>query len=245
VKIAVLSDIHGNIGALDAVLEDARSRGVDRIVNLGDILSGALFPRETAERLMPLDLPTIRGNHERQVTDQPYERMEPSDRYAADTLTPEQLSWIAALPATMRLEPDVLMVHGTPDSDLGYFLDTVEPAGARAATPDEVSERAGGAQAALNLCGHTHVPRVMRLPDGRLVANPGSVGLPAYSARHPWPHKAETGTPHARYAVVTRRAEGWTAELLAVAYDWESAARTADTNGRPEWSHALLTGRAT
>ncbi len=240
----MLSDIHGNIAALDAVLADARERGVDRIVNLGDILSGALFPRETAERLMPMDLPTIRGNHERQVTDQPYERMEPSDRHAADRLTPAQVEWLAGLPTTLRLEPDVLMVHGTPDSDLGYFLETVEPEGARAATLQEAAERAGEAQAALILCGHTHVPRVMRLADGRLIVNPGSVGLPAYAARHPWPHKVETGTPHARYAVAAREAGGWSAELLAVAYDHESAARTALANGRPEWAHALRTGRA-
>lgn len=243
-KIAVLSDIHGNIAALDAVLEDARRRGVDCMVNLGDIVSGALFPRETAERLMPMDLPTIRGNHERQVTDQPYERMEASDRHAADTLTPEQIAWMASLPATLRLEPDVLMVHGTPDSDLDYFLETVEPMGARAATWEEVAGRAGDIEAALILCGHTHVPRAMALPDGRLIVNPGSVGLPAYAARHPWPHKAEAGTPHARYAIATRGPEGWSAELIGVDYDHEAAAVTAQANGRPEWAHALRTGRA-
>ena len=53
-KIAVLSDIHGNIAALDAVLADAADRGADRIVNLGDICSGGLFPVETADRLMAL-----------------------------------------------------------------------------------------------------------------------------------------------------------------------------------------------
>ena len=65
--IAILSDIHGNIAALDAVLADIAARGVTRIVNLGDILSGPLFPGETADRLMAMNLPTIAGNHERQL----------------------------------------------------------------------------------------------------------------------------------------------------------------------------------
>ena len=68
-KIAVISDIHGNIAALNAVLADASMQGVDQIVNLGDILSGSLFPAETADLLMAMALPTIRGNHERQVLD--------------------------------------------------------------------------------------------------------------------------------------------------------------------------------
>jgi len=101
-KIAVISDIHGNVAALDAVLADAATRQVDQIVNLGDICSGGLFPRETADRLMPLRLPTIRGNHERQISDQPRERMGLSDRHAFDHLSAEHLAWLAALPTDFR-----------------------------------------------------------------------------------------------------------------------------------------------
>src|SRR3982750_4326374 len=136
-KIAAISDIHGNIAALDAVLADAAARQVDQIVNLGDICSGGLFPRETADRLMPLDLPTISGNHERQLFDRAPERMGLSDRHAADTLRPEQLAWLAALPKTLWLRDDVLLVHGTPHCDLTYFLETVTAEGIRAATPAE------------------------------------------------------------------------------------------------------------
>jgi len=92
-KIAVISDIHGNVAALDAVLADIASRQVDQIVNLGDICSGGLFPRETADRLMILGLPTIRGNHERQLSDQPRERMGFSDRHAFDQPGAEQLAF--------------------------------------------------------------------------------------------------------------------------------------------------------
>lgn len=242
-KIAAISDIHGNLDALDAVLADIALRGVDIIVNLGDIVSGHLQPRATAARLMALDLPTIRGNHERQLFGDPA-RMGESDAFARAQLLPEQLAWIAALPATLRLRKDVLLVHGTPQSDLVYFLDSVTPQGSRAATPAEVAERAGAADAALILCGHTHMPRSMRLDDGRLVVNPGSVGLQAYDDDHGHPHVMENGTPHARYAIAEQGADGaWTAHFHAVAYDWEQAARLALDNGRPDWVTPLRTGR--
>ena len=242
-KIAVLSDIHGNLLALDAVIADAEARGVDLMVNLGDICSGPLFPGETADRLMALDLPTIAGNHERQVLTLSPEHMGPTDRHTVDLLRADQRAWLAGLPATLRLSEEVLLVHGTPDSDLAYFLETVTPEGLRPATPDEIEDRAGPVDAAVILCGHTHVPRIATLADGRLVVNPGSVGLPAYDDVHPWPHAVETGSPHARYAVVSNDDAGWRAELLSVDYDWATVSDIAASNGRADWARALRTGR--
>lgn len=241
-KIAVFSDIHGNVAALDAVLADAATRQVDQMVNLGDVCSGGLFPRETADRLMPLGLPTIRGNHERQLSDQSREHMGLSDRHAADTLRPEQLAWLAALPSTIRVD-DVLLVHGTPDSDVTYFLETVTEGGLREATHEEVQQRAGSVDAAVILCGHTHLQRAMTLDDGRMIVNPGSVGLPAYDDDRPHAHLVESGSPHARYAILSKEGDGWAVDLLSVSYDWEQAACDAEANGRLDWSRALRTGR--
>jgi len=243
VKIAAISDIHGNLAALDAVLTDIRLRGVNAIVNLGDILSGALYPCETADRLMPLNMPAIRGNHERQVLTLEQNQMRLSDRYAALTLRPDQKNWIASLPATLWFSDDVLLVHGTPDSDLAYFLETVDESGLRPATAAEIEERAGSASAKVILCGHTHVPRAVRLADGRLIVNPGSVGLPAYADDHPHPHAVETGSPHARYAIIEKEKDYWSAQLLAIDYEWEAAAITADQRGRADWGRALRTGK--
>ncbi|HEU4959526.1 MAG TPA: metallophosphoesterase family protein [Sphingomonas sp.] len=242
-KIAIISDIHGNIAALDAVLADIAARKVEQIVNLGDICSGGLFPRETANRLMPLGLPTIRGNHERQVLTQARERMGPSDRHAAEQLRPDQLDWLAALPATLQLSDDVLLVHGTPDSDLAYFLETVTEDGLRPASEAEIEARAGAVDAAVILCGHTHVQRAVTRRDGRLIVNPGSVGLPAFDDDHPFRHVVEAGSPHARYAILSGGNGGWSAELVAIAYDWEQAARAAEANGRADWGRALRSGR--
>jgi putative phosphoesterase len=241
-KIAALSDIHGNLAALDAVLNDAHLHGADVIVNLGDIFSGPLYPCETADRLKPLGLPTISGNHERQLLSSYPSQMGLSDKFARHALRDDQLAWIRELHATLKLVEDVLLVHGTPESDLRYFLETVTEDGCRVATIDEVESRAGDTDATLILCGHTHLQRSMRLADGRLIVNPGSVGLQAYEDSLPFPHRMEMGSPHARYALVTKTASGWDVDFRAVDYDWHEAANVAALNGRPDWETALRTG---
>ncbi|HEU0200434.1 MAG TPA: metallophosphoesterase family protein, partial [Burkholderiaceae bacterium] len=102
-RLAALSDIHGNVRALEAVLADVSRRGVDLIVVLGDLFSGPLWPRETAELLMTLGVPTIRGNHERHMLDCLHRRGGASDQYAYEELTSVQHEWARALPATLRL----------------------------------------------------------------------------------------------------------------------------------------------
>ncbi|MBP3985636.1 metallophosphoesterase family protein [Pseudoxanthomonas helianthi] len=242
-RIAALSDIHGNLPALEAVLADARRRGCERIVNLGDILSGPLWPAETADRLMPLGLPTIRGNHERQLLEQPPERMGASDRHAHACLDAGQRAWLEALPATLWLDDEVFLCHGTPGDDLEYFLEDVDESGTRIAPVERVRRRLGDIRARVVLCGHTHTQRMLRLDDGRLVVNPGSVGLQAFEWDRPFPHTMQMHTPHARYAVLERSAGDWSVDLVSLAYDWELAARQAERNGRAEWAHALRTGR--
>ena len=252
-RIAAISDIHGNLPALDAVLRDIERQGVDVVVNLGDILSGPLQPAETADLLMARGFPTIAGNHERQLL-KLHQRggalpLHDSDGYAASRLAERHWEWLRGLPPQHRLAPDVLLVHGTPASDLHYFLETATPdfgahgsTGARPATVHEVRERLGDARASLVLCGHTHVPRAMQC-GGTLVVNPGSVGLQAFEWDQPHRHYAENGSPHARYAIVERAAAGWQVRFCAVAYDFEPQARLARERGRPDWAWALATGR--
>ena len=242
-RIAVLSDIHGNLPALDAVIADVQRQRADLIVNLGDIVSGPLQPRETADKLMALSFPTIRGNHERQLLTQTVDQMGPSDHFARETLTDEHLRWLDSLPPVLWLEQDVLMVHGTPSSDQEYLLETVEWDGVREATPREVAERTGGVSASLILCGHSHIPRAIRTEDDKLIVNPGSVGLPAYEGDRPFWHKMESGSAAASYALVEKALHSWSAKLLQIDYDWMTAARLALDRNRRDWANALGTGR--
>jgi predicted phosphodiesterase len=241
-RIAALSDIHGNLFALEAVLADIRRRDVDLTVNLGDILSGPLLPRETADRLMALGLPTIRGNHERQVLTLAAERIGPSDRYARDTITDAQREWIAALPPVLHPTPDIFMCHATPYNDVDCYLEDLVEGELRAAPVRTVEERTRGCDASLILCGHSHLPRLLRLSSGQVIVNPGSVGIQAYEGHDPGPHVVEVGSPHARYAVIERTPQGWLAELIAIPYDWEQAALIAAKRDRADWVRALRTG---
>lgn len=258
-KLAVVSDIHGNLPALQAVLDDIAAQRVDQVVNLGDILSGPLLVRETADFLMAQGWTTVAGNHERQLLrllDRPPPQLDTrdSDGYAATQVTTAHVGWLRALPATHWLAPDVLLVHGIPGDDLVYWLETTTPdfgrngsLGIRPATAAEVQERLvggglGAERASLVLCGHTHVPRAVHC-GGTLIVNPGSVGVPAYEGTHPHAHETHNGSPDARYAIVERRAGRWHARLCSVPYDFRPMAQRAERNGRPEWAFALTTGR--
>jgi hypothetical protein len=82
----------------------------------------------------------------------------------------------------------------------------------------------------------------MHLDDGRVIVNPGSVGLQAFSDDDPFPHTMAVGSPHARYALIERTRGGWRVEMMAVAYDWDAAAVLAEQQERPDWARALRTG---
>jgi putative phosphoesterase len=241
-KIAAISDIHGNLAALDAVLADIARRGADLTVNLGDILSGPLSPRETADRLMALELPTIRGNHERQLLSPDLDGMGSSDRYAAAAITQRQREWLTALPATLRVTDHAFLCHATPENDVECFLEDIRNGELIPASRADIEQRAATCDASLIFCGHTHIPRVAYMTTGQVIVNPGSVGIQAYKGHHPIPHVVEVGSPHARYAMAERTAAGWTVDLIAVPYDWEAAARLAQQHDRAEWVQPLRTG---
>ncbi len=241
-SVAVLSDIHGNLAALEAVVADAERAGCTAFVNLGDILSGPLWPRETADYLMARDWPTLAGNHERQLLTQAHDVMGASDRFTAAQLDDRHWRWLASLPPVLDYSADIFLCHGTPQSDLAYFLETVDPQDARAALPSEVEERLGAISHRLTLCGHTHMSRQMQLADGRSVANPGSVGLQAYDWDVPFPHVMENGDPKARYAIV--HPDG-VVELRALDYDHHAAIAKARREGREDWIAPLGRGQVT
>ena len=241
-RIAAISDVHGNLPALQAVLADIRRRGCDLTVDLGDIVSGPLWPEATLDLRMATPMLGIRGNHERQMLADDLEAMGDSDRRARQALRPDQLAWLAALPPTARIDGGVLLTHGSPAGDRDHLLQRIGPEGARPATRAEVEASLAGIDAQVVLCGHSHVPQVLRLDDGRLCVNPGSVGLPAWRGHLPYPHVMQSGTPAARYAILHRDIGAWHADLIAVHYDPAEAAGLAQERGCDDWAVALRTG---
>src|SRR4051812_2299212 len=85
-RLAVISDVHGNLLALETVLADIKARGVDATVNLGDCVTSPLWPRETFELLQGLKLPTVRGNHDRWIVERPYDQLSPAGQFAYQAL---------------------------------------------------------------------------------------------------------------------------------------------------------------
>jgi putative phosphoesterase len=242
-RLAALADIHGNLRALEAVITDLRDFAPDAVVNLGDHVSGPLEAAASCDLIMShKDWISIRGNHDRQVIASVSLGL--SDAAARQQLNDRHLAWLMQLAATAELSPDILLCHGTPESDTEYLLEEVSASGVTLATHDAVRMLIGTYEG-LVLCGHSHAPRVVRLNDGTLCVNPGSVGLQAYNdSEHRFPHAIENGSPHSRYMLLDRGPGGWSATLRTVVYDWDAASRTARQQNRPDWAHALATGYA-
>ncbi|QHO78759.1 YfcE family phosphodiesterase [Bradyrhizobium sp. CCBAU 051011] len=242
-RFAVIADVHGNYLALEAVLADIRAQGIKEIVNLGDMASGPLDARRTMDALMALDAVHVLGNHDRYLIDRPPEKMGSWDRPAHAQLDKRHLDWFRAVPKTSVFRDQVFLCHATPQHDEIYWLEKVLPDGTvRMSSLDEIEQHALGIPQSLILCAHTHIARAVRLRDGRLIVNPGSVGSPGYRDVHPFPHVIEAGTPDARYAILERTDGVWRVTFRHVPYDHEAMAALARRNGQAELASALATG---
>ena len=241
-RLAVLADIHGNADALSAVFVDILDQSPDALVNLGDCFSGPLDAARTAHLLAGTSFAaTVRGNHDRWLSDP--NAMDAWDKRALTQLSPETLGWLATLPATAVVD-DAFLCHATPQNDLSYWLEAYTPDGAARRAPlDKITARARDIPQTLLLCGHTHVARTVRLADGRLVVNPGSVGCPGFTDHSaPSPRHICAGTPFAAYAILDRQGAHWTVNHRLVSYDTTNAVARARAAGFSDWMQALDTG---
>jgi putative phosphoesterase len=181
-RVAALYDIHGNLPALEAVLEEVRQADVDQVVVGGDVCPGPM-PRETLARLLGLDIPVrfIHGNGDRVVLAQMTggdisEVPEPFRdviRWTAQQLLPEDERLLASWPATCRVEirglGEVLFCHATPRNDTEIFT--------RLTSEERLLPIFGGLDVPLVICGHTHMQFDRTVGSVRVV-NAGSVGMP-------------------------------------------------------------------
>ncbi|WFR94279.1 metallophosphoesterase family protein [Rhizobium tumorigenes] len=242
-RFAAIADIHGNFLALEAVLADIAALGVYDIVNLGDCFSGPLDAGKVGDLLLARHMVTVRGNHDRYLIDRAVSAMEISDSVAYRQMSPAHLEWIRALPTSLVYKGEAYLCHATPEDDNLYWLEQVSPDGRVSLKPIEAIEAlAADIPQPLILAAHSHIPRMVRLRDGRLIVNPGSVGCPAYDDDAPYPHNVEAGHPLASYAILEKLGAGWTATFRNVAYDHVAAAGLALANGRPDWASGLATG---
>lgn len=177
-SVAVLSDVHGVLPVLEAVLAEPDVRTADRVVVTGDHAAGPM-PTETLDTLARLGerVLLVRGNADRELvaiaagTDSPH----PESVWAASRLRPDQLDRLAGLPHPVALDiagfGPTLFCHGTPRDDDEVILVDSPPG----RWTDIFADLPADVRTVV--CGHTHMPFV-RLVDRRLVVNPGSVGMP-------------------------------------------------------------------
>jgi len=172
---AVLYDVHGNLVALEAVLADAQAVGATPFVLGGDYASFGPWPRETAERLDALPaVVRIRGNVDRWLLEDPEAPaaaksfLTPALAAARESLGPELVQRLHDLPVRGDLD-GVVVCHGSPLSDIESFAPETQAGDARLLAGE--SERT-------ILFGHSHLQFTRSGPDGTLLVNPGSVGMP-------------------------------------------------------------------
>ncbi|WP_135665263.1 metallophosphoesterase family protein [Halorhabdus rudnickae] len=193
-KIAVISDVHSNKVALEAVAADMPE--VDRIVSPGDIVGYGPWPGECLEWIRERDVPTVQGNHDRAVATGSYpgfnDMAAAGVEFARERLSAAQREWLGDLPTERQLfDGRVKVVHGHPDNPDHYTY------------PGEFGPDMLGEEDVLIL-GHTHVQHHERYDDG-IVCNPGSVGQPRDS------------DPGAAYAILDL--DAMTVEQRRVGYD--------------------------
>jgi len=179
VRVAAISDIHGNLPALEAVLGELKREDPDVVVVCGDVASGPM-PAETIDLLMKLDRARfVRGNADRGLIEEfdgkaPSEMPGPFADWCASQITREQRDFLASFESTVRIDEidglgRVLFCHATPRNDTDVM--TVE-------TPlERVRALIAGADVDVIVCGHTHM-QFDRVVDGVRIVNPGSVGMP-------------------------------------------------------------------
>jgi len=249
VRIAILSDIHGNLEALEAVLAEAKSRGYDHLVCLGDVVGYGADPQACVDRIREevwRDIGgeyIVKGNHDDAASggDDTYfnKDAQRAVRWTHDQLRPESVEWLANLPMERTIGPDVYLVHASPD-DPGAWNYVVNLSDAFVAFHN-FSEK-------ICFIGHSHVPfhvfvngqeseihiepsETLELKEGfRYLSNVGSVGQP------------RDGDPRGSYVILDR--ERGILERFRVEYDVERAASKILAAGLPEFlANRLSRGR--
>jgi predicted phosphodiesterase len=246
-RYLVLTDIHANLEALDACIADARTRGFDRALVLGDLVGYGADPNAVVERVVALDpLAIVRGNHDKVACGlEQAEGFNAVAKSAAfwtfDVMTPEHRAWLAALPEGPILVDDLVEIcHGSPFDEDAYIFDELDAVRALKAS-----------QRPLCLFGHTHYPVSFELSadtfdstgpsasaesqlvlrnGSKYLVNPGSVGQP------------RDGDPRAAYAIVDVAERQVT--MMRVSYPLEAAQAKVVKAGLPDvLAQRLAAGR--
>lgn len=224
-RIAILSDVHGNLTALEAVLSDALAQRVDQMICLGDLAFKGPQPGECVSRIRELGIPCIHGNTDLFLLEvagiapsRPLPsgvsvppELSPFFRWHVDRLSAEDLAYLAALPFAHRMAADgrsLLFVHASPQDAVAGIRPTM--------APDEIRPLLMGEEADWIIAGHVHEPYAFRF-EKRWLANPGPIGF------------SLDGDGRASYAILDTAHSSF--ELRRVGYDFDAVVAAARERG--------------
>ncbi|MDR0372612.1 MAG: YfcE family phosphodiesterase [Nitrososphaerota archaeon] len=217
VKLAVLSDVHANLQALQKVLQDAKIRGAEIFVNAGDSVGFGACPNEVVSLLCEKEVLSIAGNYDVAVIENRSDaknQKKTAFKYTKKSLSKASKNYLTLLPRELRLEAGgkrLLIVHGSPKSiDEHLYSDT---------PPEQMQSLAKIADADIVVVGHSHI-QFQREVNGTVFVNPGSTGRPS------------DGNPQTAYALLSFNP--FKVELIRLPYDVENAAYALRKCGLPE-----------
>lgn len=231
-KIALISDIHGNFTALEAVLAALKYESPDQIVCLGDVVVTGPQPREALAQVRELGCPVVMGNTDEWIlSPTPFAIRSQTDQilydielWGAQKLADADLAFIRTFQPTIELGlgngRSLLCFHGSPRHNKEVILAT---------TPnEELAEKLAGQRAAIMAGGHTHTPLLRRYLDS-LILNPGSVGLPFFNL----PDGRRLNPAWAEYALVTVEINHYNINLCRVPYSLDALRTAVTQSGMP------------
>ena len=220
-RVAILSDIHGNAVALNACLSDlAAAGGADRIIAAGDLCMDGPRPKKVLRMLREAGANVVRGNTDRMISVEDPEQYEPEFRaviaWQREAIGPDWVAWLGAAPMTIAIGNDadgLLVTHATPARDDEHIWPDADDAQLEAIT-------AGVVQRTMAF-GHLHLPYVRTWRD-RTFVNVASAGLP------------KDGDPRAHYVILTQQSGGWSVRSRRVAFDVDRVERQLRKSGMPD-----------
>jgi putative phosphoesterase len=229
-RLAILSDIHGNAHALDRCLDDLASRGgADVVVAAGDLCLDGPKPKKVLERLSAIGARCLRGNTDRMIGESDLEQLDPEDArgvaWAREKIGEEWTRRLAALPKTLAFgdgEDGLLVCHANPLSDDEHVWPD--------AYDDTLEHFFDGVTQRTVAFGHLHLSYV-RVWRGRTLVNVASAGLP------------KDGDPSAHYAILTQRSGGWEVQSRRVPFDVEKVVKQLRKSGIPDLAEHVKTLR--
>lgn len=222
-RIAIISDIHGNLPAFEAVLDHIATQAVDQVVINGDIINTGPDSLACLELAYRTGYPLVAGNHERYIRD--FDRPDRPTEWDSDIWKPslwsvqqlgtERRAALHALPASLQVDADLVIVHAS----LRHDQDSVFATTSR----HELAQMFPGDPPRTIVRSHNHIPQ-FRPWGERMIVTTGAVG------------QSLDGNPWAKYALAERRTNGWVVNHCLVPYDVEATVRRFHESGYLEWA---------